>query len=308
MTTDHVDVRSTRSIDRPGGRRWGLLALAVALGMSWFAVVWIARLLEPLHSFSAEWWPTASIWRLVVGCLLYLVVVPIAWRRFFPDSWARITGLRAPTTRAQWLWTLAILVAVLVPSLAFVGGVGKLSAALATPVLIFAALQPPVVEEVLMRGLFVTVCERGGYGPLLTTLVGTAVFTVWHVVSFDLTNGLITGLFSIPFFYVTRYLTGTTLVPIVIHLVANAGAFNGFASWRSWSWSSSRRSCGSSRGVAAEPITSPTRRDRRYGARTVGCPSCSGPSSTSSCRSCSSRASGSCSPGASRSTSTASTR
>ena len=117
----------------------------------------------------------------------------------------------------------------LVPSLAFVGGVGKLSAALATPVLIFAALQPPVVEEVLMRGLFVTVCERGGFGPLLTTLVGTAVFTVWHVVSFDLTNGLITGLFSIPFFYVTRYLTGTTLVPIVIHLVANAGAFNGFA-------------------------------------------------------------------------------
>lgn len=197
--------------------------------MSWFAVVGIAWLLQPLHSFADDWWPTASIWRLVVGCLLYLVLVPLVWRRFFPDSWSDLTGLRAPGTRRQWVWTLAILLAVLVPSLAILGGVGKLSAAVATPVLLFAALQPPIVEEVLMRGLFIRVCERGGFGPLVTTLVGTAVFTVWHVVSFDLANGLITGLFSIPFFYVTRYLTGTTLGPIVIHFVANATAFNSIA-------------------------------------------------------------------------------
>ena len=33
MTTHHVDVTSTHAVDRPGGRRWGLLALAVALAL-----------------------------------------------------------------------------------------------------------------------------------------------------------------------------------------------------------------------------------------------------------------------------------
>ena len=32
-------------------RRWALVALAVALGLSWFALVAIARWLSPLHTF-----------------------------------------------------------------------------------------------------------------------------------------------------------------------------------------------------------------------------------------------------------------
>lgn len=212
-------------------RRWWLLAIAVALGLSWFGLVVIARWLSPLYTFEAgDWWPQASIWRLIVGVALYLVLVPLVWRRFHPrDSWGAITGLRAPCTRAQWLWSAVLLLAVLVPGLAMLDGAAQVSAAVATPVLLAAALQPPIVEEVLMRGLFVHIAERGGFGPVVVTLVGTVVFTLWHVVSFDLASGLITGLFSIPFFYVTRYLTGSVLVPIVVHLLGNAGALNGIA-------------------------------------------------------------------------------
>lgn len=215
--------------DRPPRRNWWLLGLAVALGLSWFGLVVIAWWLSPLYTFeTGQWWPQASIWRLIVGVVLYLVLVPLLWRRFFPqDSWAATTGLRPPTTRGQWGWTAAVLLAVVVPASTLLDGPARLAADLATPVLFVAALQPPIVEEVQMRGLFVRIAERGGFGPVAVTLVGTIVFTLWHVVSFDLASGLVSGLFSIPFFYVTRYLTGTALVPIVVHLLANAGVLNG---------------------------------------------------------------------------------
>ena len=214
-------------------RRWALVALAVALGLSWFALVAIARWLSPLHTFEADdWWPQASIWRLIVGIVLYLVLVPLLWRLLTREprhTWGAITGLRPPQTRTQWLWTAAILLAVLIPGLTLLDGTARLAAHLATPVLILAALQPPVVEEVLMRGLFVHICEHARVGPVATTLLGTVVFTIWHIAAFDVVNGLITGLFSIPFFYVTRYLTGTVWVPIVVHLLGNAAVLNGAA-------------------------------------------------------------------------------
>ena len=61
----------------------------------------------------------------------------------------------------------------LIPGLTLLDGTARLAAHLATPVLILAALQPPVVEEVLMRGLFVHICEHARVGPVATTLLGT---------------------------------------------------------------------------------------------------------------------------------------
>lgn len=211
--------------DTARSRSWPLLAIAVVVGLSWFAIVAGVQPLANLLLFGQDWWINNSLWRFVGGLLVAAVVIPLAWKAYSAkDSYAEIVGLRPPQGR-QWVWATALLVATVVPMFFAPGGIlaviGKMGIT-AGIVPLLVALQAPVVEEILMRGDFVHIASRGGWSPVIVSIVGMLVFGMWHVLSFG-PQGLFTGLVSVALMYVPRYLTGGIYVPFVIHWVMNSG-------------------------------------------------------------------------------------
>lgn len=149
------------SADSPPRTRpsWASLLAAVILSLTWFLVVFTQQALMGVSTLGqSEWWPAASLWRFILGLPLYLLVVPVLWmllrRRERPVFWSKATGWRLPTTRLQWLWLVLLLLAAGAGPL-YPGVWGQVAATMATPVLILVAFQAPLVEETLMRGLFV---------------------------------------------------------------------------------------------------------------------------------------------------------
>lgn len=212
-----------------GRPSWISLGVAVALSLTWFLVVFAQQALLGVSDLGqSEWWPAASLWRLILGLPLYLIVIPLLWmwlrRREHPVSWAKATGWRLPTTKLEWLWLVLLLAAACV-GLLYPGSWAQVAATMATPVLILVALQAPLVEETLMRGLFVHVMDRGRWRRWMTTVLGAVCFALWHVVSFG-PSGWLTGLLSIPLMIIPRYLTGGIIASVVIHLVLNSGGAN----------------------------------------------------------------------------------
>jgi hypothetical protein len=210
-------------------RSYPLLIAAILLGLSWIGLVYAAKYLAPIYTFSSDWWLNASLWRLLLGFLLFLVLIPLLLRRQYPDdSYGRITGFELPRTKLAY--TLAGLFILLPPLVTFwlQGGLGSLPSDYDSPLKLLANLQPALIEEVMMRGLFVYLMFKAGFHHLSTITIGALIFASWHVLSFGM-SGLLTGVLCIPLMYLPRFITGGIFIPIILHVYTNSGLLNAYS-------------------------------------------------------------------------------
>ena len=162
-----------------------------------------------------------------MGIVMYLVIIPVLLKKYFKnDSYFEITGLTLPKTIKQWIVGLGLIAVSLLIALYVKLPLDKLVFDFSTPLSALANIQPAFIEEIMMRGLFIYMMVKAGYNNWVTITLGVLLFTTWHVASFGLAEGIITGLISVPIMFLPRLITNGVYIPVVLHAFTNSKIIN----------------------------------------------------------------------------------
>lgn len=212
---------------RPTPGRLHDFLLATFLGLSWFLLAHVSAMIGrgslAIGWFTQEaWWHVLSATMLILGIAVYVPVAVYVTRSPDGSKRARLRALGLlPSSR-----TAVIRSAILVVTGVIVSGPIAVWDALQehfhdSPLGVLASLQPPLIEEFLVRGIVWAVLLRSF--PASVALVWSSVlFWVWHwgfgLAASSITAGI--GLLACAF---PRLASGLIWPGVVFHLMGNAG-------------------------------------------------------------------------------------
>lgn len=207
---------------------------AIALGLSWFLLFYVSSYISSylptlLHqpnilvAETGDTWELFSLPRLLLGIIFYWLAIPIIIKKFTRDRYLDIVGLNI-SKKNLGLTLLFIIFPLLITYLLpyhftewnkqyFTNWHYALSNA-----------QPPLIEEVIMRGLFVYLMVKGNFNKYWIVSIGALIFSSYHFM-INGVAGFITGIASIVVMYFPTFYTGNILSAIVNHSLMNAGLF-----------------------------------------------------------------------------------
>jgi len=161
---------------------------------------------------------------LIVGAVILVVFV-------WTSGLARPVFARQTASRRWWMWiAVALVVAPIV--LQLIGTDYGVYAAGVVPMSFFVGLFIGFTEEILYRGVVVTVLREAGHREWTVAVVSSAVFGLSHVVNiFTGPSAVVVGLTILIAFgfgmmmYLTMRVTGSIIWPMILHAVTDPTTF-----------------------------------------------------------------------------------
>lgn len=213
----------------PEGRRQvGALLLATLVGLSWFVLARVSfqlsrKLVLAGWWHGVPWWHVLSTVRLVLGLFVYIPVAVLVVRRSASSSErpSVVLGLFPPTWAAVACGAVLVSAGVLAvgPAVVYSRVLSHLGS---SPMSVLGALQPPVVEELLARGIVWEILAAE-FPAAFALVWSSLLFWTWHL-EFGLTASLVTGAYGAIVAGGARLVSGTIWVGLLFHLMANANA------------------------------------------------------------------------------------
>jgi CAAX protease family protein len=204
------------------------LLVATLVGLSWFVLARVSfelsrKLVLAGWFRGVPWWHVLSTVRLMLGLAAYIpLAIAITWRTTpSMSSRLRALGLLPSTWGAAACGMALVAGGVLVagPVVVYSRVAGNLGS---TVMGILSGLQPPVVEEFLIRGIVWAILARRS--STSTALAWSSLLHWTYHLEFGLEASLVSAAYSALVCGGARLASGTIWPGLVFHLILNAGA------------------------------------------------------------------------------------
>ncbi len=204
------------------------LLLATLVGLSWFALARVSFELSRMAVLAGwwhgvPWWHVLSTVRLVLGLAIYVPVAAVVAWRTAPSARSRLVaiGLLPQTRMAAACGGVLLILGMLIAGPGFV--YSKIAEHFGSSVMsLLAGLQPPVVEEFLVRGIVWAILAQSF--PAAFVLVWSSLLHWTFHLEFGFGASIITGVYGGVVLGGSRLVSGAIWVGLLFHLAGNAGA------------------------------------------------------------------------------------
>ena len=207
---------------------------AISVGLSWFLLIYGAAFLTNHLSFLIDnpllvtnqkepYLEKFSLPILFLGILIYWLILPFIIKHFTQDSYWQIVGMQVK--RKKLVTTLLFVIMPFISILPLPYSLSSWQSQYLTNWhYTLANAQNPIVEEVIMRGLFIYLMQKGGFDNKWIIGVGALIFSSYHFLLNGF-GGFITGLASIVVMFMPTLMTGNIISAMINHSLLNAGLF-----------------------------------------------------------------------------------